>query len=294
MNFLDDSGNPLKFTISLESWNIEGNPAILVESRSGKKGSGNERNGDYNKGLEILFKRLGDNNIAIINIIVQKTRQVLPESEKRLQLNYPVNFHGKSLDQISKIRRHIGSLQASVARIPGSKGKGNSTKCIKIWLQPKSKFIPEPNIIFGYQNKLKNLLDLTQLKDERIKIETTIVARQGQEKFRRQLLDIYGSKCLITKCDVEKAIDAAHIIPYLGIQGNQIENGLLLRSDIHNLFDLGLIAIDPDTLCVKISSKIESNYYEKLNNRRLERTVDGHDLVACKYLRWHLNNIWLS
>ena len=50
-------------------------------------------------------------------------------------------------------------------------------------------------------------------------------------------MDAYGGRCAITGYDVEEALQAAHIVPYLGPQSNTVNNGLLLRADVHNLFD---------------------------------------------------------
>jgi hypothetical protein len=71
----------------------------------------------------------------------------------------------------------------------------------------------------------------------------SVALRRGQSAFRAALLDAYGGRCAITGCAVEAVLEAAHIIPYQGEQTNDVRNGLLLRADIHTLFDLGLIAI---------------------------------------------------
>ncbi|MEU8216204.1 HNH endonuclease [Micromonospora taraxaci] len=71
-----------------------------------------------------------------------------------------------------------------------------------------------------------------------------VTARQGQADFRRRLMKAYGNRCAITGCDAEAALQAAHIDPYDGPATNQVNNGLLLRADLHNLLDRGLIWID--------------------------------------------------
>lgn len=85
-------------------------------------------------------------------------------------------------------------------------------------------------------------------KDQRVRAIAEVVRRRGQAKFRKRLLDAYSNTCAVTGCDAVEALEAAHITPYLGEETNHPQNGLLLRADIHSLFDLGLISIDPETL----------------------------------------------
>jgi len=94
-------------------------------------------------------------------------------------------------------------------------------------------------------------------EDARKRTTASIIRRQGQPQFRQALLQAYGGKCAITRCDVEQTLEAAHIMPYFGSQTNHISNGLLLRADIHKLFDLYLITIDPDTMRVLVAPTIK-------------------------------------
>jgi predicted restriction endonuclease len=107
------------------------------------------------------------------------------------------------------------------------------------------------------------------IADGRRRIIASLVRRQGQADFRAWLLDAYGRRCAITGCNVIEALEAAHITPYLGRATNYVGNGLLLRSDIHTLFDLGLLAIDPDTLTVLVAPGLESSDYGELAGTRL-------------------------
>lgn len=80
--------------------------------------------------------------------------------------------------------------------------------------------------------------------DGRRRIERLVTIRQGQPMFRAMLMEAYERRCAITGCTIEETLEAAHISPYRGTKSNHICNGLLLRADIHTLFDLGLIRID--------------------------------------------------
>jgi 5-methylcytosine-specific restriction protein A len=70
--------------------------------------------------------------------------------------------------------------------------------------------------------------------------------RPGAEIFREKILEAYNFTCAVTGSTTVNTLEAAHIVPYFGTESDQIQNGLLLRVDIHRLFDLGLIGISFD------------------------------------------------
>ena len=107
------------------------------------------------------------------------------------------------------------------------------------------------------------------VQDARTKTIRAIVHRQGQPAFRRQLLEAYDSHCVITSCSVVEILDAAHIIAYQGPATNHPQNGLLLRTDIHTLFDLGLIAVDTQGMTIVIADVLVGTEYAALAGRRL-------------------------
>jgi hypothetical protein len=82
------------------------------------------------------------------------------------------------------------------------------------------------------------------VKDGRKQIEQMVTLRQGQPAFRKTLMKAYEGRCAITGCTIPDVLEAAHISPYLGELTNHVTNGLLLRADMHTLFDRGLIKID--------------------------------------------------
>lgn len=104
--------------------------------------------------------------------------------------------------------------------------------------------------------------DASDERDGRIKVFTSIARRLGQPKFRRELLDAYGERCAVTGCPVLEILEGAHIKPYRGPQTNHVTNGILLRADVHTLFDLGLLRISPDSMLVEVSVRARSAYGE--------------------------------
>jgi putative restriction endonuclease len=107
------------------------------------------------------------------------------------------------------------------------------------------------------------------VRDGREWVLSAIVRRRGQAAFRASLLAAYNSTCPITGCKVEALLEAAHIIPYLGATTNHIQNGLPLRADIHTLFDLQLLAIDPKSLTVLLSPSLLGSEYTPLSGKAI-------------------------
>lgn len=99
------------------------------------------------------------------------------------------------------------------------------------------------------------------LIDGRERAIASIVRRRGQPEFRRALLEAYRGKCAISGCDAEAVLEASHILPYRGPQTNSLSNGLLLRADLHILFDLGLLAVDSTRMIAVIVPILRGSSY---------------------------------
>lgn len=120
-------------------------------------------------------------------------------------------------------------------------------------------------------------------KDEREIALRAIKLRRGQQDFRKKLLERYDKTCVITGCKIIDILEAAHIRPYRGKNDNNPSNGLLLRADIHTLFDLNLVAIEPDSHLVHFHSKVIGDY--KQFHLTQIKTSNG-DLINYDSLLW--------
>jgi putative restriction endonuclease len=96
--------------------------------------------------------------------------------------------------------------------------------------------------------------------DDRDRILQAIRRRRGQRAFRDAIRTRYGDRCVVTGCTLVDVLEAAHISPYRGETDNNPANGLLLRADIHTLFDLDLLAIEPSTFRVHLRPDARSAY----------------------------------
>ncbi|NEM05449.1 hypothetical protein GCU54_05370 [Geodermatophilus normandii] len=104
--------------------------------------------------------------------------------------------------------------------------------------------------------------------DERNKAHRAIVQRRGQRAFRERLLIAYGVTCAVTGTAAEAVLEAAHIRPYRGPLHNVVTNGLLLRADIHTLFDLHLLTVLPDGR-IRVSPTLVASPYAELDERTM-------------------------
>lgn len=127
-------------------------------------------------------------------------------------------------------------------------------------------------------------LNLEQVEDKTVLRQ--IILRRNQSAFRKGLLRNRAKRCAITGTGELSVLDAAHIIPYASrfADRDKLENGLLLRSDIHKLFDMHLISINPETRAVEVSKHIKSPDYLSLCGKIIP------DDLAPKSLGFHFEN----
>lgn len=111
-------------------------------------------------------------------------------------------------------------------------------------------------------------------KDLGVKTFRSIVARQGQGKFRREIINAYEGVCAISGEQTLEVLDAAHINPYEGKHTNIVNNGILIRTDLHNLFDFNLLAINPENYQVYVSDLIKSDFYVSLIGKKINLPLE--------------------
>jgi hypothetical protein len=128
--------------------------------------------------------------------------------------------------------------------------------------------------------------------DRRKIVERQIRERRGQQQFRDALRERYGDRCLVTGCEVLAVLEAAHIKPYRGGDDNHAENGLLLRADIHTVFDLNLMGIEPERLQVELHPDLaKDKSYANLAGITLRCEHDNRpssDALRLRYEEFHM------
>ncbi|MCF5710497.1 hypothetical protein GIV19_24945 [Pseudomonas syringae] len=140
---------------------------------------------------------------------------------------------------------------------------------------------------------LQGEFDPVNIVDARERTFTNIVRRQGQTTFRKNLLNAYSGQCAVTGCKIESLLEAAHIVPYLGTSTNVTSNGLLLRTDIHTLFDIGLLWIEPETFRVRLAAELMTSEYQQFEDTPISLPNLPCDAPSKKALRSHFLSLQL-
>lgn len=97
-----------------------------------------------------------------------------------------------------------------------------------------------------------------------------IVPRLGQGLFRIVVTDVYDKRCAVTGERTLPVLDAAHIKPFEIVQKHEVWNGLLMRSDLHRLFDRGYISVDPSSRRLMVSKRIKDEFENGRDYYKLE------------------------
>ena len=113
----------------------------------------------------------------------------------------------------------------------------------------------------------EGIFDPNNLADARERAIAEVVRRPGQATFRQAVFQAYKGRCAVTGCDFPETIQAAHINPYLGSHSDHVENGLLLRVDIHLLFDNKRLAIDSRTMKIVLAPALKNTKYKALEGK---------------------------
>lgn len=167
---------------------------------------------------------------------------------------------------------------------------------------------------FGIENGTNSLKDLNnsiqkyknrnRIKDETLNTairygrEQLVKPRLGQGAFRIVVTEAYHRRCSITGEKTLPVLDAAHIKPFSEAGPNSIQNGLLLRTDIHTLFDKGYITID-DKYNIDVSKRLKDDfgngkmYYEYHGKQLLIMPDNTIDLPSKEFLHWHNEKVFL-
>jgi len=115
--------------------------------------------------------------------------------------------------------------------------------------------------------------------------------RLGQGSFQAAIIDAYARRCAITGERVLPVLEAGHIKPYAEGGEHRIDNGLLLRRDLHTLFDRGYLTVSPE-MDVIVSKRLRDEFH----NGEEYLAMTGHKLLVPgrptdrpnpQFLDWH-------
>ena len=118
-------------------------------------------------------------------------------------------------------------------------------------------------------------------------VEATVRRRRGQREFRFKLMEKFGEICAFSGEQPPQVLEAAHINSFAQTGEHHLNGGLLLRRDIHSLFDANLISVNPDSWKIQIAPRLQRfETYKPLDNRNLfvpEGSRPNIDLVRSHF-----------
>jgi putative restriction endonuclease len=122
--------------------------------------------------------------------------------------------------------------------------------------------------------------------------------RLGQGVFRIEVTDAYSRRCAVTRERTLPVLEAAHIVPFAAGGEHAVSNGLLLRRDLHVLFDRGYLTVSPDHH-LEVSRKIREQFengrdYYALHGRLLDVPQRLEQKPARTSLEWHNSKRYLG
>jgi len=125
-----------------------------------------------------------------------------------------------------------------------------------------------------------------------------VLPRVGQGIFRVMVTDAYNRACAVTREHSLPALEAAHIRAYSEGGEQNVSNGVLLRSDIHRLFDQGYVTVTPD-YCFEVSRRLREDFsngrsYYPLHGKRIALPDEPVARPDRRLLDWHNSNRFLG
>ena len=226
-------------------------------------------------------------------------------------------------------RRLINNLRARGKEIEPDPHIGCIVLASPFFLK-RSEWIPipeswSPNIVQGktYDTKDSLGLDLWNKVQERLNLATIMLtldlagaslsaektrryseefltrARLGQGAFRVLVTEAYNRRCAITGERTLPVLESSHIKPFSQSGPNKVNNGILLRSDLHTLFDIGYLTIT-ESLKVEVSKRIKEEYengreYYAFHGAKLKSIpFQSNDRPSRDFLDWHNHKVFVA
>ncbi|GGG02113.1 HNH endonuclease [Paenibacillus abyssi] len=146
---------------------------------------------------------------------------------------------------------------------------------------------------------IKSEMIMEEIESNRYGSEQIVRPRIGQGTFKIMVTEAYKRRCAITGEKTLPVLEAAHIKPYSQEGPHLTSNGLLLRKDVHTLFDRGYITIN-EGLEIEVSKRIKEDYgngkeYYAFHGKKLAEIPDNiYEKPSIEYLIWHNENVYLA
>jgi putative restriction endonuclease len=204
----------------------------------------------------------------------------------------------------------------------GAKRDGDAVGCVvlsDLFVLPEGEYIPMPSD-WSQHTQQGKYYDLEVGEGARVWAQLTAVAappqiaspllhvpggfgspglylpRRGQGAFRLMVMDAYERRCAVTGEKTLPALEAAHIRPYKSVESHDVANGILMRSDVHRLFDQGYVTVTPDYR-FRVSPRIRDQFhngliYYDLHERPIRLPEATEQKPDASALEWHSSKIY--
>lgn len=124
-----------------------------------------------------------------------------------------------------------------------------------------------------------------------------VTPRVGQQAFKALVTTAYHDRCAVTGAKIRPVLQAAHIRPVAAAGEHRVDNGLLLRSDVHIMFDQGYLSVSPAKYELQVSPRIRSmfnngeEFYARAGSR-IELPDHKRLRPAADALEWHMDHVF--
>lgn len=130
----------------------------------------------------------------------------------------------------------------------------------------------------------------------RVLVEGARLERRGQRWFQSRIMSNYGRRCAITGSHIAPTLQAAHIRPLASEGPHRADNGLLLRSDVHTLFDAGYLGLD-DRHRLQVSPRLRTDwgngteFYER-SGHQIRLPAQRSERPDTEQTTWHMDTVF--
>ncbi|RMH76682.1 MAG: hypothetical protein D6680_07575 [Cyanobacteria bacterium J007] len=263
--------------ISLRVVNRDGNSALEVYYRDETAQSAQETAQLLMQAMIEQSRLLNQNSLQVV---LQNIERQLPEISKELEATRQArdNYTGGDAEERQKLEKRVELKQQQLDRVREAAVDAEAAQeeigsSLAIAQMPQVGAVPDSNRQFFLISGAGAIAGAI-VGGGVVPLLAWWWNRRESPAFRTKLLAAYNSRCPLTGCEVEAAIDAVRLDRDRAAGAKDLENGLILRADLHNLFNQNLLAIDPKTLTVAIAPELAQTSYGKLAGRRLELPSD--------------------
>jgi putative restriction endonuclease len=157
---------------------------------------------------------------------------------------------------------------------------------------------PGKSLWSGVQSRLQKTVSIFQQQTTSSGLGKSqlVIPRLGQGGFRLVVIDAYARRCAVTAEKTLPALEAAHIRPFSEVHAHDVRNGLLLRADIHRLYDAGYVTVTPNYEFL-VSKRIHVDFsngrdYYALAGRSIRMPTSDGDRPDPQHLEYHATRVY--